>query len=445
MSRKYFGTDGVRGRVGISPITPEFALLLAQAAGRVLKRQTTDGEVGVFIAKDTRVSGYMLESAMQAGFLSAGVDVVLGGPLPTPAVAYLTRAQRLSAGVVISASHNPFYDNGIKFFSSQGTKLPDDIELQIEKEMDRGYACVDSAQLGKARRLDDASGRYVEFCKRTFPTDMDLRGLKIYVDAANGAAYHIAFDVYHELGASVVCEGNEPNGFNINEGVGATHTETLPERVKKAGCDVGIALDGDADRVIMADTERVYDGDQLLYVMARDRLARGKKIEGVVGTLMTNYAIEKKFGELGLNFFRAKVGDRYVLQLMKEQGLLLGGEGSGHIIVLDKQTTGDGIVSSLQVLAVMKRTHKSLAELLSEVHLSPQILINRRFAEGYKWDQDEALQKRMAEVSEFLKGRGRILVRASGTEPLIRVMVESADREEAKKLAEEVAAIIPTR
>lgn len=443
MSRKYFGTDGVRGRVGLNPITPEFALLLAQAAGRVLKRQTTDGEVGVFIAKDTRVSGYMLEAALQAGFLSAGVDVVLGGPLPTPAVAYLTRAQRLSAGVVISASHNPFYDNGIKFFSSQGTKLPDDVELQIEKEMDRGYLCVDSAQLGKARRLDDASGRYVEFCKSTFPSDMDLRGLKIYVDAANGAAYHIAFDVYHELGATVVCEGNEPNGFNINEGVGATHTNDLPERVRKADCDIGIALDGDADRVIMADTARVYDGDQLLYVMARDRLARGKKIRGVVGTLMTNYAIEKKIQEIGLDFHRAKVGDRYVLQVMKEKGLLLGGEGSGHIIVLDKQTTGDGIVSSLQVLAVMRRTRKTLQDLLSDVQLTPQVLINRRFKAGYKWDEDEVLKEKTAQASERLAGRGRVLIRASGTEPLIRVMVETSDKEEAVAIAEELATVIP--
>lgn len=417
-------------------------MLLAQAAGRVLKRWTHDGEVGVFIGKDTRVSGYMLEAAMQAGFLSAGVDVMLGGPLPTPAVAYLTRAQRLNAGVVISASHNPFYDNGIKFFSSKGTKLPDELELQIEKEMERGYQCVDSAQLGKARRLDDASGRYVEFCKSTFPSDRDLKGLKIYVDCANGAAYHIAPDVYHELGATVVCDGDQPDGFNINEGVGATHTDTLPQRVAKAGCDIGIALDGDADRLIMADSERVYNGDQLLYLIAKDRLVR-RGLAGVVGTMMTNFAVEKKLKSLGVEFHRAKVGDRYVLETLQKEGLQLGGEGSGHLIILDKQTTGDGIVSSLQVLAVLVRNRTTLRDALAEVSLTPQVLINCRYPKGYVWTDDENLQRAIAEVSARLEGRGRVLVRASGTEPLVRVMVECEDASEAKQVCEALAGLIP--
>lgn len=417
-------------------------MLLAQAAGRVLKRWTHDGEVGVFIGKDTRVSGYMLEASMQAGFLSAGVDVMLGGPLPTPAVAYLTRAQRLNAGVVISASHNPFYDNGIKFFSSKGTKLPDELELQIEKEMERGYQCVDSAQLGKARRLDDASGRYVEFCKSTFPSDRDLKGLKIYVDCANGAAYHIAPDVYHELGATVVCDGDQPDGFNINEGVGATHTDTLPQRVAKAGCDIGIALDGDADRLIMADSERVYNGDQLLYLIAKDRLVR-RGLAGVVGTLMTNFAVEKKLKSLGVEFHRAKVGDRYVLETLQKEGLQLGGEGSGHLIILDKQTTGDGIVSSLQVLAVLVRNRTTLRDALAEVSLTPQVLINCRYPKGYVWTDDENLQRAIAEVSARLEGRGRVLVRASGTEPLVRVMVECEDASEAKQVCEALAGLIP--
>lgn len=417
-------------------------MLLAQAAGRVLKRWTHDGEVGVFIGKDTRVSGYMLEAAMQAGILSAGVDVMLGGPLPTPAVAYLTRAQRLNAGVVISASHNPFYDNGIKFFSSKGTKLPDELELQIEKEMERGYQCVDSAQLGKARRLDDASGRYVEFCKSTFPSDRDLKGLKIYVDCANGAAYHIAPDVYHELGATVVCDGDQPDGFNINEGVGATHTDTLPQRVAKAGCDIGIALDGDADRLIMADSERVYNGDQLLYLIAKDRLVR-RGLAGVVGTLMTNFAVEKKLKSLGVEFHRAKVGDRYVLETLQKEGLQLGGEGSGHLIILDKQTTGDGIVSSLQVLAVLVRNRTTLRDALAEVSLTPQVLINCRYPKGYVWTDDENLQRAIAEVSARLEGRGRVLVRASGTEPLVRVMVECEDASEAKQVCEALAGLIP--
>ncbi|MCD8340158.1 MAG: phosphoglucosamine mutase [Burkholderiales bacterium] len=443
MTRKYFGTDGVRGTVGKNPIRPEFALLLAQSAGRVLKNQSPSGKAGVFIGKDTRVSGYMLESAMQAGFLSAGVDVMLGGPLPTPAVAYLTRTQRLDTGVVISASHNPFYDNGIKFFSSQGTKFPDELEQEIEAEMDKGYFCVESTFLGKATRLDDASGRYVEFCKSTFPNDMTLRGLDIYVDAANGAAYHIAPDVYHELGANVVPDGNTPDGFNINEGIGATHTDDLPERVRAADCDLGIALDGDADRVIMADRNRIYTGDLLMLLIARDRLARKKVLTGVVGTLMTNFSVEKKFWEAGLDFYRANVGDRYVLQLMKEKGLILGGENSGHIIVLDKQTTGDGIVSSLQVLAVMIRTGKTLEELLSDVKMAPQVLINRKFKAGYDWKEDKKLQEKLQQASASIDEKGRVLVRASGTEPVIRVMVEHENQNEATRIANEIAEMIP--
>lgn len=442
MSRKYFGTDGVRGFVGKNPITPEFALLLAQAAGRVFKRNAGDDEVTVFIGKDTRVSGYMLEAALQAGFLSAGVNVVLGGPLPTPGVAYLTRALRLTAGVVISASHNPFHDNGIKFFSAHGTKLPDEVEEEIEAEMDRGYECVDSSKLGKAKRLDDAAGRYTEFCKSTISSDVDLKGMKLYVDASNGAAYHIAPDVYHELGATVVADGNKPDGFNINEGCGATHTETLPERVKAAGCDLGIALDGDADRLIMADQNQVFNGDQLLFLIARCRMAR-RGLDGVVGTLMTNFAVEKRFNDLNIPFYRAKVGDRYVLEVMKDKGILLGGEGSGHVIVLDKQTTGDGIVTSLQVLSALKRSGKTLAEYISDLELTPQVLINCRYAEGYDWKQDEALAEEVRKAEEELGREGRVLIRASGTEPLIRVMVEATDGALAKTLAERIAAKIP--
>ena len=442
MSRKYFGTDGVRGRVGQTPITPEFAMLLAQAAGRILKQQTTDGEVGVFIGKDTRVSGYMLEAALQAGFLSAGVDVMLGGPLPTPAVAYLTRAQRLSAGVVISASHNPFYDNGIKFFSDKGTKLPDEMELQIEKEMDRGFSCVDSARLGKARRLDDAAGRYVEFCKSTFPSDLDLKGFKIYVDCANGAAYHIAPDVYHELGATVVCGGNTPDGFNINEGVGATHTETLPDRVQKAGCDIGIALDGDADRLELLFNRKVRHectDDTFQFAAVQTILSNEiKQLIAVVDLMAVSHD-----QTVGISVQRAKVGDRYVLEIMLKEGIDLGGEGSGHLIILDKQTTGDGIVSSLQVLSVLARNRSTLESVLSEVALTPQVLINRRYKAGYVWNEDQALLDAIKAVSKELEGKGRVLVRASGTEPLVRVMVECEDIGEAKKHAQALAELIP--
>ena len=385
MTRKYFGTDGVRGRVGEAPITPDFVMKLGQAAGRVLRRHL-DGHrhVRVVIGKDTRVSGYMLEAALQAGFSSAGVDVVLCGPIPTPAIAYLTRAQRADAGVVISASHNPYNDNGIKFFSESGTKLPDEVELEIEEELDKGFSCVESRELGKAWRLEDASGRYIEFCKSTIDSNVNLKGLRILVDCANGAAYHVAPAVYHELGADVFTVGDTPDGFNINDGVGATHTEQLSKKVFERGCDVGIALDGDADRLIMADANgHVYNGDELLYVMVRDRMLR-EKVNGVVGTLMTNYALEKRFAELGVEFVRAKVGDRYVLEQLKaREGWIFGGETSGHLLVLDCQTTGDGIVSSLQVLAAMRRQGKTLAQLTQDLKLLPQVLINKRIEKGF--------------------------------------------------------------
>lgn len=441
MTRKYFGTDGVRGRVGETPITPDFVMKLGQAAGRVLRRRI-DGcrHVRVVIGKDTRVSGYMLEAALQAGFSSAGVDVVLCGPIPTPAIAYLTRAQRADAGVVISASHNPYHDNGIKFFSESGTKLPDEVELEIEEELDKGFSCVDSRELGKAWRLEDASGRYIEFCKSTIDSTVNLKGLRILVDCANGAAYHVAPAVYHELGADVFTVGDSPDGFNINDGVGATHTESLSKKVFERGCDVGIALDGDADRLIMADANgHVYNGDELLYVMVRDRMMH-EKVLGVVGTLMTNYALEKRFAELGVDFVRAKVGDRYVLEQLKARdGWLFGGETSGHLLVLDCQTTGDGIVSSLQILAAMKRQGKTLAELTEDLKLLPQVLINKRIEKGFDWKSHQPMKEAVAKAEEKLSGRGRVLIRPSGTEPLLRVMVEADDKALAQTLAQSIA------
>lgn len=441
MTRKYFGTDGVRGRVGEAPITPDFVMKLGQAAGRVLRRHL-DGHrhVRVVIGKDTRVSGYMLEAALQAGFSSAGVDVVLCGPIPTPAIAYLTRAQRADAGVVISASHNPYNDNGIKFFSESGTKLPDEVELEIEEELDKGFSCVESRELGKAWRLEDASGRYIEFCKSTIDSNVNLKGLRILVDCANGAAYHVAPAVYHELGADVFTVGDTPDGFNINDGVGATHTEQLSKKVFERGCDVGIALDGDADRLIMADANgHVYNGDELLYVMVRDRMLR-EKVNGVVGTLMTNYALEKRFAELGVEFVRAKVGDRYVLEQLKaREGWIFGGETSGHLLVLDCQTTGDGIVSSLQVLAAMRRQGKTLAQLTQDLKLLPQVLINKRIEKGFDWKSHEPMQKALTEAQAKLEGRGRVLIRPSGTEPLLRVMVEADDKTLAQTLAQHIA------
>ena len=435
MSRRYFGTDGVRATVGTFPMTPDFVMLLGQAAGRVLRRTSPDGRATVLIGKDTRVSGYMLEASLQAGFSSAGVDVVLCGPIPTPAVAYLTRALRLTAGVVISASHNPFRDNGIKFFSAQGTKLPDAVELEIEAEIDKGFLCEASEGLGKARRLNDAEGRYIEFCKSTFPQGADLRGLKLYLDCANGAAYHVAPAVFHELGADVVADAVNPDGLNINDGVGATHTDDLAIRTAKAGCDYGLAFDGDADRLIMADAEgRLYNGDELLYVIVRDRQRKGK-VEGAAGTLMTNYALEQRFARDGIGFVRAKVGDRYVMEELQARGWLFGGESSGHIIALDRQTTGDGIVSALQVLAAVKDTGRTLSELMEGLVMMPQVLINKRIERGYDWKANAGFMAAVKDAEAKLAGTGRILIRPSGTEPLLRIMVEAEDRELARATA----------
>ncbi len=447
MSRKYFGTDGVRGTVGHAPITPDFVLKLGQAAGRVLVAHQPPGASAkptVLIGKDTRVSGYMLEAALEAGFSSAGVDVVLCGPLPTPAVAYLTRAQRLTAGVVISASHNPYPDNGIKFFSGRGTKLPDEIEAQIEVQIEAPFACVESKLLGKARRLDDAGGRYVEFCKSTFPTELDLKGLKIVVDCAHGAAYQVAPDVFHELGADVVAIGAAPNGFNINDGVGAVHGEHLAHAVRANEADLGIALDGDADRVVIADADgRIYNGDELLYTIVRERLANGGRVAGVVGTLMTNFALEKRLAELKIPFERAKVGDRYVLELLERNGWQLGGEGSGHLLCLDKHTTGDGIVSALQVLAAMRRAGRSLADLTADLKLLPQTLVNVRVRNGFDWTAHAPLREEAQAIEHELAGSGRILIRASGTEPVLRLMVEAEEAELAHALAHRLAGTLP--
>ena len=443
MARHYFGTDGVRGKVGEAPITPDFVMKLGMAAGRVLRRRSPSGHAAVLIGKDTRVSGYMLEAALQAGFSAAGVDIVLCGPIPTPAVAYLTRALRLDAGVVISASHNPYDDNGIKFFSGEGTKFPDEIEEEIEAEIDCGCSCVPSAELGKARRLDDAAGRYIEFCKSTIDPSVNLRGMKIFVDCANGAAYHVAPDVLHDLGAEVRADGVSPDGLNINDGVGATHTEHLSERTRDAGCELGVSLDGDADRLIMADAcGRVYTGDELLYVIVRDRMAQGQ-VSGVVGTLMTNFGLEKRLNELGVPFARSKVGDRYVLEMLKAKGWLYGGETSGHLLALDRQTTGDGIVSALQVLAALRRSGKTLAELTADLALMPQVLVNRRITKGWDWKLHMPFVEAVERAEAALAGRGRVLIRPSGTEPLLRVMVEADDKELASRTAHDLADLIP--
>jgi phosphoglucosamine mutase len=440
MTRRYFGTDGVRGTVGSMPITPDFIMKLGYAAGQVLARgDTSSARPTVLIGKDTRISGYMLEAALEAGFSAAGVDVMLAGPMPTAAIAYLTRALRLSAGVVISASHNPYQDNGIKFFSASGNKLPDAVELAIEAALDGSIKCVSSEKLGKARRLDDAQGRYIEFCKSTFPTDMDLRGLRIVIDCAHGAAYHIAPDVFHELGAEVITIGTQPNGLNINDKVGATAPEALSAMVKAERADLGIALDGDADRLLMVDASgRIYNGDELLYVMVKDRLASGP-VQGVVGTLMTNMAIEVALRKLDIEFVRAKVGDRYVLEVLQERGWLLGGEGSGHLLCLDKHTTGDGIVSALQVLAAVKRSGRTLAQLTEEIALYPQSLVNVRVTPGYNWQSNRPLLNEKKSVEAELGESGRVLIRASGTEPLIRVMVEALDADTAGAMAQRIA------
>ena len=440
MTRKYFGTDGVRGRVGTAPITPEFVMRLGYAAGKVLA-QTEAGSTrpAVLIGKDTRISGYMLEAALEAGFAAAGVDVMLAGPVPTPAVAYLTRALRLSAGVVISASHNPYHDNGIKFFSAQGNKLPDAVEAAIEAELDHPMDCVSSEKLGKAKRLDDARGRYIEFCKSTFPGELDLRGLKLVVDCAHGAAYHIAPDVFHELGAEVIAIGNQPNGLNINDKVGATEPAALSEAVKLHKADLGIALDGDADRLLMVDaTGRIYNGDELLYIMVKDRIANGGVV-GAVGTLMTNMALEVAFKKMGVGFARAKVGDRYVLEVLQQRGWLLGGEGSGHLLFLDKHTTGDGIVSALQVLSALQRSGQTLAQSTADMSLWPQTLINVKVQPDFDWQKNKAVIAEKERAEAELADAGRVLIRPSGTEPLVRVMVEARDPQLARKLAEQIA------
>jgi phosphoglucosamine mutase len=438
MTRKYFGTDGIRGTVGQPPITPDFVLRLAHAVGRVLKR--SEERPTVLIGKDTRISGYMLESALESGFNSAGVDVVLLGPLPTPGVAYLTRAQRASLGVVISASHNAFPDNGIKFFSAQGTKLDDAWELAVEAALEEPPVWADSAALGKARRLDDAAGRYIEFCKSTFANDLTLKGVKIVVDAAHGAAYHIAPLVFHELGAEVIPIGCAPDGLNINHEVGATHPDALILAVKANHADYGIALDGDADRLQLVDANRrLYNGDELLYLMLAERLARGEKVPGVVGTLMTNMAVELAIKARGVKFVRAKVGDRYVLEELEKNGWLLGGEGSGHLLALDKHTTGDGLISALQVLQACVRSGKTLAELLADVTLFPQTLINVRLQPGQDWKSNPALISETKAVEAELGDSGRVLIRASGTEPLVRVMVEARDATQARTCAERIA------
>lgn len=438
MTRKYFGTDGIRGTVGKAPITPDFVLRLAHAVGRVLKRN--EARPTVLIGKDTRISGYMLESALESGFNSAGVDVVLLGPVPTPAVAYLTRAQRASLGVVISASHNPFADNGIKFFSAQGTKLSDEWEMAVEAALDEPPVWADSAALGKARRLDDAAGRYIEFCKSTCPHQFSLKGLKIVVDAAHGAAYHIAPDVFHELGAEVVRIGCSPDGLNINQGVGATHPAALVEAVRQHGADYGVALDGDADRLQMVDASgRLFNGDELLYLIAADRIARDVDVPGVVGTLMTNMAVEVAFRNKGIRFVRAKVGDRYVLEELERHGWTLGGEGSGHLLVLDRHTTGDGLVSALQVLNACVDSGKTMAQLLSDVVLFPQTLINVRLQPGQDWQGNQRLAQERVAVESELGDSGRVLIRASGTEPLVRVMVEARDGALAQSCAERLA------
>ena len=440
MTRQYFGTDGIRGRVGKSPITPDFVMRLGYAAGKVLaKAESASARPSVLIGKDTRISGYMLEAALEAGFAAAGVDVVLAGPIPTPAVAYLTRALRMSAGVVISASHNPYQDNGIKFFSGQGNKLPDHVEASIEAALDGPIECVSSEKLGKARRLDDARGRYIEFCKSTFPNELDLRGMRIVLDCAHGAAYHIAPDVFHELGAEVISIGITPNGLNINDGFGATAPAALSEAVRANRADIGIALDGDADRLLMVDSSgRIYNGDELLYVMVRDRLTTGT-IHGAVGTLMTNMALEVAFRKMGVGFARANVGDRYVLEVLQEKGWQVGGEGSGHLLFLDKHTTGDGIVSALQVLSAIKRCGGSLSSCTEELRLYPQTLINVRVPAGFDWKKNQAVLSEKEMVEGELGDAGRVLIRASGTEPLVRVMVEAEHADTAEQMARRIA------
>ncbi|WP_109078810.1 phosphoglucosamine mutase [Aggregatibacter kilianii] len=435
--RKYFGTDGVRGKVGTHPITPDFVLKLGWAAGKVLANH---GSRVVLIGKDTRISGYMLESALEAGLAAAGLSAAFTGPMPTPAVAYLTRTFRAEAGIVISASHNPYYDNGIKFFSTQGTKLPDEVEEEIEAMLEQPMDCVESAELGRASRIKDAAGRYIEFCKSTFPAHLSLEGYKIVVDCANGATYHIAPNVMRELGAEVIEIGTHPNGMNINEKCGATDIAALQAKVVETHADVGLAYDGDGDRLIMIDhLGNKVDGDQALFIIAREALREGRLQGGVVGTLMSNMSLELALKQLAIPFVRANVGDRYVLEKMQERGWGLGGENSGHIIIADRNTTGDGIIASLAVLTAMAKHRLTLNELAGAVRLFPQVLINVRFAGGENPLESDSVKAVAADVEKRLAGKGRILLRKSGTEPLIRVMVECEDGTLAQQCAEEIA------
>ncbi len=444
MSKKYFGTDGVRGRVGEHPITPQFMMHLGYAAGKVMASAGSE-RTGVLIGKDTRISGYMLESALEAGLIAAGIDVYLAGPVPTPAVAYLTRALRLQAGIVISASHNPFDDNGVKFFSAHGTKLPDETERAIEAALEQEMQTNVSERLGKAKRIDDASGRYIEFCKSTFPTELDLRGLKIVVDSAHGAAYHIAQHVFHELGADVVAIGAQPDGKNINAGYGATAPDNLCKAVVEHQADIGIALDGDGDRLVMVDSKgELYDGDQLLYVIAKHRQAQGKLHGGVAGTLMTNLAFEHAMQQMGIPFKRAKVGDRYVMELLQQQGWQLGGENSGHIICLDKHSTGDGIISALQVLHALRVNQQTLTEAARDLQMYPQVLINVKVNKGVDCLGHDKVKAAVADAEQTLNGKGRVLLRPSGTEPLLRVMVEGEDQKLVEQSAQRIAEVVRT-
>jgi phosphoglucosamine mutase len=443
MSRKYFGTDGVRGKVGVAPITPDFVMRLGYAAGKVLASRETGDRPTVLIGKDTRVSGYMLESALEAGFAAAGVDVLLVGPMPTPAVAYLTRALRLAAGVVISASHNPYDDNGIKFFNGDGAKLPDSVESAIEAQIDRPLRCAASARVGKVRRIDDAPGRYIEFCKSTFPSNLNLHGLKIVVDSAHGAAYHVASKVFHELGADVIAIGDEPNGFNINDNVGATSPRALQQAVKVHRADLGIALDGDGDRVVMADARgNTYDGDQLLYVIARDAQRRGRLEGGVVGTQMSNLAFEVALRKLKIPFARAKVGDRYVLEMMMQRGWKFGGENSGHILCLDQHTTGDAIVAALQVLRALCESGLTLAQACAPVALFPQVMINVPLKRRADYQAHAGVAGIVKNAESDLADEGRVLLRPSGTEPVMRVMVEARSRIKASRWAKAIAGAV---
>lgn len=443
MGKQFFGTDGIRGAVGQYPVTADFMLKLGWAAGRVFA--APDRGTHVLIGKDTRVSGYMFESALEAGLVAAGARVTLLGPMPTPAVAMLTRSQKASAGIVISASHNAYTDNGIKFFDANGAKLSDDVELEIERLLAEPMQTVPSAELGKASRMVDAPGRYVEFCKNTFPDALSLRGMKLIVDCAHGATYQIAPQVFSELGADVTVIGAEPDGYNINKEVGSTAPAALQAKVLSEGADVGIAFDGDGDRVqCVAADGSVVDGDELLYVIANDRLQQGNAPEGVVGTLMSNLGMEQALADKGVSLVRAKVGDRYVLELMKEHGWLLGGEASGHIICADLTTTGDGIIAALQVVAAMARSGESLLALKSAMHKLPQTLINVTVPEGFVLEQSDPVQQESQRVQALLEGRGRLVLRPSGTEPLIRIMIEGADAAENQRLAEDIASVIRT-